>query len=155
LNIAKRSTNVPNPQLMEEKNFDIEEISAGYTHTMILKKDGSVWGWGGNWVGQIGDGSSSGKFVPVEIKIDQNKNFVGMGTGVYHTILLQNNTVLTTGYNNHGQLGIDSFINAFQPTKIYNSQNYPAKFVGAGDYHSAFIDTSGSPYCFGQNNVYI
>jgi alpha-tubulin suppressor-like RCC1 family protein len=154
LNIAKRSPAIFSiPQLMEDKNFDIAEMSCGVSHTMMLKKDGSVWGWGGNWVGQFGDGTNAQKLVPVEIKIDQNKNFIGIGAGAYHTILLQNNTVFTTGYNNHGQLGVDNFSNLFQPTKIYNSENYPAIYVNAGAYHSAFIDTSGSLYCFGQNNV--
>ena len=39
-------------------------IAAGATHTLALKNDGTVWAWGLNGVGQLGDGSTSERFTP-------------------------------------------------------------------------------------------
>jgi alpha-tubulin suppressor-like RCC1 family protein len=38
---------------------DVTKVSAGRTHTLALKKDGSVWAWGSNTYGELGNGSSS------------------------------------------------------------------------------------------------
>ncbi len=42
-------------------------VSAGYNHVLALKSDGSVWGFGLNDLGQLGDGSSTGRATPVQV----------------------------------------------------------------------------------------
>ncbi len=42
-------------------------VAAGGGHTVALKKDGTVWSWGNNGVGQLGDGTSVTKAYPVQV----------------------------------------------------------------------------------------
>ena len=51
---------------------DVQSFSMGDDHVMALKKDGSVWVWGGNYCGQIGDGTSEQRYAPVCIDIPEN-----------------------------------------------------------------------------------
>lgn len=50
---------------------DIEQVTAvatGRWHTVALKGDGTVWTWGNNWYGQLGDGRILSSSKPVQVK---------------------------------------------------------------------------------------
>jgi len=42
-------------------------ITAGGKHTIALKSDGTLWAWGWNGFGQLGDGTTTSKYSPVQI----------------------------------------------------------------------------------------
>ena len=43
------------------------QIAAGYYHTLTLKSDGTLWAWGWNDHGQLGDGSTTDKHSPAQV----------------------------------------------------------------------------------------
>jgi alpha-tubulin suppressor-like RCC1 family protein len=43
-------------------------ISAGGSHTVALKNHGTVWAWGLNFSGQLGDGTTTDSYTPVQVK---------------------------------------------------------------------------------------
>src|SRR5207249_12033972 len=45
----------------------IVQIAAGSSHGLALRADGTVWAWGGNGAGQLGDGSTTNSNVPVQV----------------------------------------------------------------------------------------
>jgi alpha-tubulin suppressor-like RCC1 family protein len=45
----------------------VTEVSIGYEHTCARKSDGSVWCWGSNQFGQLGDGTDKSSNVPVRV----------------------------------------------------------------------------------------
>jgi len=45
-------------------------ISAGGGHTMVISSDGNLWGWGNNFAGQVGDGTTDNHHAPVLIMGD-------------------------------------------------------------------------------------
>lgn len=47
---------------------DVVFASAGFSHNLAVKKDGSVWSWGQNYCGQLGDGTEEDRAAPVRIK---------------------------------------------------------------------------------------
>ena len=53
------------PGLNIGPNASVARLAAGDTHTLALKSDGTVWAWGGNYAGQLGDGSTIGRPAPV------------------------------------------------------------------------------------------
>ncbi len=42
-------------------------VSAGYAHMVAIKTDGTLWTWGYNYNGQLGDGTTTDKTSPVQI----------------------------------------------------------------------------------------
>lgn len=47
-----------------------QTIAAGENHSAAIKTDGSLWMWGGNGYGQLGDGTEGAKTTPVKIMDD-------------------------------------------------------------------------------------
>ncbi|MGH9181955.1 MAG: chitobiase/beta-hexosaminidase C-terminal domain-containing protein, partial [Acidimicrobiales bacterium] len=46
---------------------DIGALGAGYRHSIAISRDGSVWGWGHNFQGQVGDGTATNRLAPVRV----------------------------------------------------------------------------------------
>ena len=79
-------------------------ISAGYFHTVALKSDGSLWAWGGNEVGQLGDGTVTMRHSPIQDS--KEKKWTSAVAGYFHTVALRaDGTIWTWGLNEYGQLG--------------------------------------------------
>ena len=79
-------------------------IAVGDSHTLALRADGTVVGWGNNGYGQLGIGNYSDPFVPAAMF--NVTNAIGIAAGQRHTlVLLGDGTVLAVGDNNTGQLG--------------------------------------------------
>merc|ERR1712054_707826 len=64
----------------------VKDISVGWTHSMILKEDGSCWTTGKNMFGQLGDGTTDDKSSFVKV-VDSNVKF--MSAGGYHSMVLK------------------------------------------------------------------
>ena len=47
---------------------DVKQISTGHYHSMALKTNGTVWSWGWNHFGQLGDGTTTSRRVPVQVR---------------------------------------------------------------------------------------
>ena len=65
----------------------VSKIAAGGGHTVVVKKDGTVWAWGYNDYGQLGDGSTVAKSVPT--KISDLNGAVAVATGMNQTAALK------------------------------------------------------------------
>lgn len=78
-------------------------VAAGRNHTIAIKLGGSVWTWGSNDRGQLGDGSHALRSTPVLVSgLSAN----GVGAGAAHSVALQTDgTIKTWGSNDFGQLG--------------------------------------------------
>jgi len=95
---TRGSTPVPVPGLT-----DIVAISGGYDSIYALKGDGTVWAWGNNRYGQLGDGTHASKSPPVQIST--LKNIKAIATGYYSAYALQSDGSLWAwGFNGNGLL---------------------------------------------------
>src|SRR5262249_56532026 len=80
-------------------------IAAGGGHTLALKSDGTIWAWGDNTYGQLGDGSNTQRVTPVQITT--LSGVVGIAAGPLHSLaLLSDHTVRAWGASSWRQLGM-------------------------------------------------
>ena len=75
----------------------------GLNQTFALKEDGSLWAWGINTDGQLGDGTFINRSTPVQIETATGEVFAG--SGERHGVVLVGDVISTAGSNNYGQLG--------------------------------------------------
>jgi len=110
---------------------------------LALKEDGTVWAWGWNVQGQLGNGTDSSSYIPIQVS-----NLTGeaaIEAGMYHNLALRNDgTVWSWGYNTSGQVGDGTTINRFVPAQVSGLTNVTA--IASGDFHSlALINSDTTP----------
>jgi alpha-tubulin suppressor-like RCC1 family protein len=87
---------------------------------LALKNDGTLWGWGANFQGQIGDGTFENKTAPIQVGID--KTWLSVKAGANHIVALSDDhTLYAWGYNNKGQLGDGTLQTRTTITQIGNA----------------------------------
>lgn len=85
--------------------IDYKPISAGATHSLALKTDGSVWAWGRNESGQLGNGSFVDSLIPAQVQGLCGMTGVSAGNATSAGIRQANGEVLTWGSQTFGALG--------------------------------------------------
>ena len=136
----------------------IIQIAAGYAYSLALASDGTVYAWGANAYGQLGNGLTTNSNVPVAVVASgaiANKKIVQITAGYYHSLALASDgTVYAWGYNNAGQLGNNSTTNASSPVYTYMSGVLAGKIITqltAGSSHSLALASDGTVYAWGNN----
>jgi alpha-tubulin suppressor-like RCC1 family protein len=81
------------------------KIAAGGYHTIIVKSGGTLWAWGRNQNGQLGDGTNIDKKAPVHIGSDNTWVSVSAGS-LYMLAVKVDGTLWAWGWNYDGQLGM-------------------------------------------------
>lgn len=71
------------------------QTSAGTWHAVAVKTDGTLWAWGRNWAGQLGDGSTTGKSSPVQV--GTATNWQAAAAGYAHTVAVKTDGALGVG----------------------------------------------------------
>jgi alpha-tubulin suppressor-like RCC1 family protein/ABC-type uncharacterized transport system auxiliary subunit len=123
-------------------------IAAGYAHSVALKKDGTVWTWGFNSSGQLGDQSEINKYQPVIVP--GLANVIAIAAGDYHTVALKSDgTVWTWGDNPFGQLGDGTTIMKNSPVRVLDISNVTG--IAAGYVHTLALRNDGYVWGWGGN----
>src|SRR3990170_328103 len=82
------------------------QIAAGSYHTLAIKSDGTLWAWGYNYYGQLGDGASGGgNYKTTPVQIGTGTNWSQIAAGGYHTLAIKSDGTLWAWGNYYGQLG--------------------------------------------------
>jgi alpha-tubulin suppressor-like RCC1 family protein len=96
---------------------DVVAIAAGYNHTLALKSGGTLWAWGQNSVGQLGQDYPNPHHSPFQIGSDTN--WTEIAAGYYHSLALKSDgTLWAWGQNIFGQLGDGTTYNSYSPTAV-------------------------------------
>lgn len=123
--------------------------SAGAFHTVAAKQDGTVWAWGYNANGRLGDGTTVQKVAPVQIA--GIGNVIEVVAGDAHTLALKaDGTVWAWGYNFFGQLGAGSFDfnDRMSPVQVTGLSNIVA--IAAGGKGSMALKSDGTVWVWGN-----
>ena len=132
--------------------WDVKQVVGSLSHTMILKNDGSLWGCGYNYQGQLGVGGG-GSYTPymlTQATTNINNDVKYVACGSYHTIILKNDgSVWSCGNNASGQLGLGDTTNRTTFTQVTTNINNDVKEIVCGDNYTFMIKNDGSLWACG------
>ena len=152
--VAQTLTVAPTPPI-ETGDFLCRQAVAGGNYGLTIRTDGTLWAWGNNnFVGQLGDGSTTGRSLPVPISLATN--WQSVVAGFFHSFGIRSDgTLWAWGRNSSGQLGIGTTNNSLVPVQVGLDSNW--KSVSAGGTFSLGVKSDGTLWIWGWNigSVYV
>jgi alpha-tubulin suppressor-like RCC1 family protein len=129
---------------------NVVQVSAGLGyHHLAVRSDGTVWAWGLNWFGEVGDGTTTTRATPVQVTGLAGVTQVAAG-GLHSLALRSDGTVWAWGWNNHGQLGNGTTDESPSPVQVTGLDNVTK--IAAGYYFSLALRSDGTVWAWGWNN---
>jgi alpha-tubulin suppressor-like RCC1 family protein len=114
----------------------VTAISAGDQHSLALRDDGTVWAWGLNEFGELGDGSSS-LYSLTPVQVQNLTEVTAIASGYFHCLALKDGAVWAWGDNTKGNLGDGTTIQRRTPVQAQNLSRVSA--IAGGNWHSHCI----------------
>ena len=125
-------------------------IAAGSAHMCALTTDGSIWCWGANFSGQLGDGTNVNRNTPVRVS-GLLGGVLEIAAGSEHTCALTRGGALACwGANFAGQLGDGTTVKRNAPVMIVSGLSRPVTGIAAGSEHTCAL-VAGGVKCWGAN----
>lgn len=139
--------------LPEEMQFENAiGISTGLDHAAIISRDGSIWTWGRNDGGKLGDGSNIASTTPVAVQ-GLLGAAVAVSAGPYHNLaLMSDNTVKSWGSNFLGALGDGTDLDRSTAVAVNGLAGVAIREVAAGKGHSVALAEDGRVFTWGYND---
>ena len=142
-------------------NKVITQIAAGSQHMVAVDSDGTVYAWGYNAQGQLGNNTTTNSTVPIAVIASGallGKTVTQVAAGGSHTAALSSDgRVYAWGYNGYGQLGNNTTTNSSVPVAATTTGVLVGKTVtqvAAGSNHTVALTSDGSTYGWGRNSYY-
>jgi alpha-tubulin suppressor-like RCC1 family protein len=144
------TTNRSSPvRIGTESNWASVACTAG-SHSLGVRSDGTLWAWGNNYYGQLGDGSTTNRSTPV--RIGTESNWVSATASSIHTLGLRSDGSLWAwGWNHRGQLSDGSTTNRSSPVRIGGSFAWGDLPKQLGTSTSAALTRDGTLWTWGNN----
>ncbi|WP_295449705.1 Ig-like domain repeat protein, partial [uncultured Thiodictyon sp.] len=123
---------------------NVAAVAAGYNHTLALKTDGSLWAWGANPYGQLGNGTTTAGVNPLQVMTGVAAIAVGHE---YSLALKTDGSLWAWGHNWFGELGDGTTTDRWIPVQVMTG----VAAIAAGGYHTLAIKTDGSLWSWGYD----
>ena len=147
-----RASSVSSAARQAQGLTNVTAISAGGSHTVALRDDGTAWAWGRNRSGELGDGTTTMRTTPVQVQ--GLSNIASIATGSSYTIALRNDgTVWAWGSNQYGRLGndnINTWSHTHTPRQVQELSNVTA--ISASWNHALALKDDGTVWAWGNNS---
>ena len=129
-----------------------QQVSASGSSAAGIKTDGSLWTWGLNNFGGLGNNSTASTSSPVQT-ISAGTNWKQISIGTYSAAIKTDGTLWTWGLNNLGQLGDNSTVNTSSPVQTASAGTDWETVVAGATNQTAAIKTDGTLWLWGANSV--
>jgi len=136
------------PPAVVEGLSNVDEIAGGVGHTCARVRGGTVWCWGDNNRGQLGDGTAVYRSEPVMVQGLSAVQAVS-ATDFYSCALLEGGTVKCWGENTYGQLGDGTTIDRSVPVDVQGLSNVAG--ISAGRETTCALLFDGTVACWGKS----
>jgi len=122
----------------------MQRLAAGFGHSLALKTDSSLWAWGYNRYGQLGDGTHTWRLTPVQVLT----GVAAVAAGNSYTLARKTDGSLWAwGYNGYGQLGDGTTTARSTPVQVLTG----VAAVSIGASNTLALKTDGSLWAWGAN----
>ncbi len=132
---------------------DVTALAIGSDFACAMRTAGTVWCWGNNSRGQLGDGTTNNSWLPMQVRESSGTGFLSGVThlvaGGQHVCALKPGEVRCWGYNSGGQLGDGSTVNLPRPGRVSGLTDAIA--LSAGEEHTCALRSGGTVSCWGDN----
>jgi alpha-tubulin suppressor-like RCC1 family protein len=138
----------------------VVDVSAGAFHSLALTSDGSVWAWGLNDFGELGDGTRTRRDTPVPVSgpggVGRLTNVQTIAAGnAFSLALLNDGSVLAWGFNSRGQLGDATTTSSSVPVRVRGMGGIGfltgVRAISASP--GVTFSASGGPSCLAGNSM--
>lgn len=145
----------PTPVLGLPKGEKVTALTSSWEGSGALLADGSYYDWGYNAAGQLGDGTTTNRAVPVKVRLPGAVRKVfqgGSGPRNGQTIaVLGDRSVWAWGSNDRGQLGVGTLTRSDVPVRVHVPRGVAFVEVSSGGYASYAIDEASRLWAWGDN----
>jgi uncharacterized repeat protein (TIGR01451 family) len=124
----------------------VKAIAVGRDYTMAIRTDGTLWGWGENLSGQLGNGTRNSTPTPMQVSGLSNVVSVA-GSNGFTLASLSDGTVWAWGFNGYGQLGDGTNTERLTPVQVSGLTNVVA--VSAGSFFGVALKSDGTVWAWG------
>jgi alpha-tubulin suppressor-like RCC1 family protein len=123
-------------------------LAFGRSQGLAVRGDGTLWGWGGNANGEVGNGTTTLKSSPVQIGTDSK--WVAVAASASHSFGLKaDGTLWGWGENYDSQLGEGTQNQHNSPVQIGSSHKWVA--ISTNWYHTIALASNGTLWTWGDN----
>ncbi|BDR53131.1 hypothetical protein KIM372_10380 [Bombiscardovia nodaiensis] len=138
-----------------------KRLLTGSMHMLGVTEDDTLWAWGANSVGQLGNGISVGLMnnaaLPVRVRIPDGVRFrtdsASLAVGLWHNLAIDTNgNIWSWGVNETGELGDGSTTNRYAPVRVQTPAGVRFKQVAASSLSSLAVDTDGNLWGWGRGS---
>jgi alpha-tubulin suppressor-like RCC1 family protein len=149
---------VANPTLYDNRSSPAQigtgswsQIAVGLNYSIALASDGTLYTWGDNTAGYLGNGTTLTRRSMTQIG---TSSYTSISSGGSHTVALKlDKTLYAWGLNNAGQLGDNSVLSRSSPVQVNTGLATSWNFISAGASHTGALDaTYNLPYGWGLNS---
>lgn len=124
-------------------------VASGAFHTLAIRNDGTLWAWGRNNLGQLGNGTRTDSPNPVQI--GTGTTWVSVAAGENFSLALRSDNVLFAwGDRTYGQVG-DNVFSSSSPVTAPKALSGTWAAAKAGATHAVALKTDGTLWCWGNN----
>lgn len=140
---------IPAPVLVNSADF--VDVSTTTTHSCAIKKDGTVWCWGLDDYGQLGNGATTTTTQSTPVKVDTINDAVQITVGTsFSCALRKSGSVWCWGSNSYGKFGNGNDTNSSVPVKGPSYEDF--NFIAAGGNTACGIRQNGEAWCWGRGS---
>ena len=119
--------------------FQLTKVAGGYRHSVAVRNDGTLWAWGSNFWGQLGDGTTETRTSPVQI--GSAANWAVVACGISNTVAVKTD----------GTLWVWGGDSTSSPTRMGLDSNWVTVAAGSGSSLYAAVKADGTLWAWGYN----
>jgi alpha-tubulin suppressor-like RCC1 family protein len=123
---------------------DWKQVATTGIHSLALKRDGTLWAWGNNWAGQLGNGTTNNSLVPV--RVGSSANWIRVWANLIENVGQQADGSLWFWGCDYTRSQKEASIPV--PTRVSPDTNWVS--VGMGDWMVFAIKSDGTLWAWGR-----